>query len=65
MKTLKIMSIVGIVWFSLCFLGWALCSADSDYYTAAGYAIYETAYGLALSIVTLVQAVKHKKDNQG
>lgn len=58
MKTLKVMSIIGIVYFVLCFLGAAYCWSVGDYSSASGYVTWAVLYGLALSIVTLVQATK-------
>ena len=60
MKTLKVMSVVGIVLFALFFLGmcgWNYDTAD----TAIGYGVVATAYGMALSIVALVQAKRQLK----
>ena len=60
MKTLKILSIVGIILFAFFFIGmcgWTYDTAD----TAIGYGALATLYGMALSIVCLVKANKHGK----
>lgn len=62
MKTLKVMSIVGIVWFSLSFV----CIAgfmESDIEASAGWGFLSTMYGIAYAIVGLVQAGRWKTAN--
>lgn len=59
MKTLKIMSIIGIVWFGLCFVC-ILVFINSDESAAIGWGLYAVLYGIALAIVALVQVKRMK-----
>ena len=63
MKTLKVMSIIGIIWFSLCFICIVSLSASGDYYDAAGWGIWAVLYGIPLSIVGVVQAKRQQNKN--
>jgi hypothetical protein len=60
MKTLKIMGIIGIVWFSI-----HLCAIELAAYYVSPADFLIALYGIALSIVMVVQANrfirKHKK----
>ena len=60
MKSLKTLSIIGLIWFSLsliCVIGFM----DSDPNAAMGWGMYAGLYGIALSIVSLVKARKQLK----
>lgn len=61
MKTLKVMSIIGIVLAVVAFL--CLCAWDNvfDYVSAIGWGLYAACYLLAFAIVGLVQAGKNLK----
>ena len=59
-KTLKIMSITGIVLSVLFFLGAAVCVGDNDYSASSGYVTWACGYLLAFSIVGLVQYNRNK-----
>ncbi len=72
MNTVKVMSIIGIIIFSICFLGivafmpeasTAYTQLDIDNADAAmGGGLLATMYGLAYSITCLVQSKKIKSD---
>lgn len=57
MKTIKVMSIIGIIWFSIMFLG----MVGSDYDDAGGFGAFAILYAIPYSIVCLVQANRMKK----
>lgn len=57
MKTLKVMSIIGIVYFPFCLLI-SLGFSRSDPFAAAGWGLLSTLYAIPFSIVVLVQANK-------
>jgi hypothetical protein len=61
MKSLKVMSIIGIVWFVACFW-FAASMAYTDTFSAYGWGIIADCFGLPLAIVGLVQANKHLKE---
>ena len=61
MNTVKIMSIIGIVFFTFCFLFIVLLININDYFSAAGWGVWSVFYGIPLSIVCLVQANKKVK----
>ncbi len=54
MKSLRILSIIGIIWFSFCFIIIvALLSEDAE--ASAGWGIFALLYSIPLSIVGLVK----------
>ena len=57
MKTVKIMSIIGCVVFGLSFLC-VLAFSESDTEAAMGWGVIASIYGIALSIVGIVQSNK-------
>ncbi|RFS15055.1 SHOCT domain-containing protein [Emticicia sp. C21] len=68
MKTLKVMSIIGIVWMGLCFIVISTVQNDSYYDaskanidTLAGWGYFGLLYLLAFSIVALIHANKQSK----
>jgi hypothetical protein len=63
MKTLKIMSIIGIVWSSFWFLMAASWSTDSstDVETFLGVIFFIAAYAIGFSITALVIALRELK----
>lgn len=58
MGTVKVMSIIGIVVFAVCFVGLLASLDESNPEGAAGAAILSIPYGLAYSIVVLVQSAR-------
>jgi hypothetical protein len=62
MKTLKIMSIIGIVYLSLCFVFIVILTSQNSDSGAAGWGILALLYAIPYSIVGLVQASKLSKD---
>ena len=58
MKTLKIMSVIGIVWSVLSFVCLVAFDNSIDYESAVGWGILAAGYLLAFAIVCLVQATK-------
>ncbi|MDP4537863.1 hypothetical protein Q3O60_16895 [Alkalimonas collagenimarina] len=54
MKVIKILSIIGMVFFPLCLI-LASVFADSDVEAAAGWGIIATLYGIGYSITTFVK----------
>ena len=74
MTTVKVMSIIGIVLFSIGFISIVVLLPQSQYnYTdleienmeaALGLGIMIAIYGIAYSITCLVQSNKHKKQDQ-
>lgn len=62
MKTVKVMSIIGIVIFSfslLCLLGFS--NNIEDYEAAIGWGMIAVIYGIAYAIASLVSSMKHSK----
>ena len=60
---MKVMSIIGIVWFSLsmlCVLGFS----DSDPDASLGWGILGLIYAIAFAIVALVQSLKRPRHHQ-
>lgn len=64
MKTLKVMSIVGIVIAGLSYLCIVVFSNAVDYEAASGWGIIAGAYLLAFSIVVLVKNKKWKEQTK-
>lgn len=62
MKTVKVMSIIGMVFFPLCLLFLVVC-IDSDPEAAAGWGMFATLYGIGYAITAFVQA--NKRVNSG
>lgn len=62
MKTIKVMSIIGIVLFSLLLIA-VLATIEIDLEAAAGFGLLGLLYGIALSIVGTVCASKANKDS--
>lgn len=58
MKSLKILSIVGLGWFGLCFIC-IVSFMNNDIDVAVGWGIWAVLYGIALAVVSLVKANKH------
>ncbi|MBM3453500.1 MAG: SHOCT domain-containing protein [Bacteroidetes bacterium] len=59
---MKIMSIIGIVWFSLSLL-FILALFESDLEAAAGWGMLGMLYAIPLSIVGLINSNNEKKSN--
>jgi|TARA_R110002073_G_scaffold89451_1_gene211877 hypothetical protein len=57
MSTVKTMSIIGMVFFPLCFF-LAGAFAESDLEAAAGFGVFAALYGLAFSITAFVKCNK-------
>jgi hypothetical protein len=62
MRTLKIMSITGLVVAGLALISMIAFNNYTDYESAIGWGIIATFYLIALSIVTLVQALARLKN---
>jgi hypothetical protein len=62
MTTLKVMSIIGLVWYAL-LLFCILSMETTDVEEALGYGLLVIIYAIPYSIVGLVQANKQKKKN--
>ncbi len=65
MRSVRVMSIIGICWFSLCFFFISFL-IEKEAGAAAGWGVLSVLYGIALSIVVLVnsgKAVKKKTFN--
>ena len=58
MKVLKIMSIIGIVWFSLSLLFLLVMVMDDAFDAASGWGMLGLFYALPFAIVALVQSSK-------
>jgi hypothetical protein len=58
MKTLKIMSIIGLGWYGLSYLCMIAWNNPIDYESAIGWGILGVMYAIALAIVTLVKVKK-------
>jgi hypothetical protein len=63
MKTLKVMSIIGIVWFVFCLSASVFRICQDELSGAAGWGILGLLYAVPYSIVGLVQAYKISKGN--
>lgn len=57
MKVVKVMSIIGIVWFAICLMGLLACLED-DYEAAAGAGLFGLLYAIPFAIVGLVASSK-------
>jgi hypothetical protein len=62
MKTLKIMSITGLVVAGLALICLMVFDNYTDYVSAIGWGVIATLYLIALSVVTLVQSLKALKN---
>ena len=62
MKTLKVMSIIGIIWFTLSFL-FLFAFFESDLEASAGWGMLGLLYAIPFSITTLVVSLKLEKSN--
>lgn len=60
MSTIKVMSIIGMVLFPLCFV-FASAFAESDVEAAIGWGIIGAMYGLGYSITTFVKLKKESE----
>ena len=60
MKTVKVLSVIGIIWFTL---AWLIIANNQnvDYETVFDWGIISACYGLALSIVALVHSKRQLK----
>lgn len=58
MKTLKTMSLIGLIWFGICFLCLVSFNNPFDYEAAIGWGLYAVLFGIALAIVGLVKSKK-------
>lgn len=63
MKTIKIMSIIGCVIFGMSFV-FIMAFMDSDIEAAMGWGIIGCMYGIALSVVGIVQSNKITNSNK-
>lgn len=61
MKTLKTMSIIGLVWFGFSLLAILAFNNDIDYEASIGWGLLAVLYAIPFSIVVLVHS-KNKKD---
>ena len=62
MKTLKVMSIIGIMWFMLCFSN-IVVLMHIDLKASVGWGVLAVLYGVIFSIVALIKSIKvNKKD---
>ena len=61
MKSLKVLSIIGLVLFSLSLICLIAFDNDADYLSAIGWGMYAALYGIALAIVALVKVRKYNK----
>ena len=55
MKTLKVMSIIGLVWFGLMFIA-IIAYMDNDTAGVIGAGLWAVIYGIAFAIVGLVKS---------
>lgn len=62
MKTIRVMSIIGIVWFSISLLCIITFYKDNSIDAAIGWDLMAVIYAIPYSIVGLVQSRKHKKN---
>jgi hypothetical protein len=58
MKTLKIMSIIALVWFGLALICLVAFNNSYDYESAIGWGILAVLYGIPYAIVALTQSKK-------
>lgn len=58
---MKVMAIIGIVWFSICMLCVISSTEEEIYYDAFGFGLLGLLYAIPFAIVVLVQV--NKKDN--
>lgn len=58
MKTLKVMSIIGLVWFSISLICLIAFNTPVDYESSIGWGILAVLYGISFAIVALVQSRK-------
>ena len=61
MKTLKVMSIIGLVFATLCLFCIVAFNNPYDFEASVGWGVYLFLWTVAFSIVVLVQAGKNKK----
>lgn len=61
MKTVKVMSIIGMVFFPLCLVLLFACM-EIDVEAAAGWGMFSTFYGIGFAITAFVQANKRLKE---
>ncbi len=57
---MRVMSIIGIIWFSLGIIGGFVSSSKGSAQWAVGWAIMASLYGLAFAIVVLVKSRQPK-----
>lgn len=58
MKTIKVLSIIGLAWLSIFFIFMLIDNSEGNYGPAIGSAIWGLLYALAFTIVVLVQSIK-------
>lgn len=61
MKTLKVMSIIGIVLFGILFFAIMSASDNNEHDAILGAGVFAIIYGISFSIVTLVNTYNKKK----
>jgi len=61
MKSLKVLSIIGLILFSLSLICLIAFDNDVDYLSAIGWGMYAALYGITLAIVALVKVRKYNK----
>jgi hypothetical protein len=61
MKALRVLSIVGFVWYGLSFM--VIADTMYDYDSAYGWQILGSAYAIAFAIVTLVLSLKKTRND--
>jgi hypothetical protein len=61
MRTLKVMSIIGLVWFGISFLCIASFNNPTDYEAAIGWGIIALLYAIPFTIVVLVKSSSKSK----
>jgi hypothetical protein len=59
---MKVMSIIGIIWFSLCLIILIALAGDYNYKGVAGWGIFALLYAIPYSITGLVVANKNAKN---
>jgi len=63
MKSIRIMSIIGISWAAFCFVMICACMTyPADYEASSGWGVFAIVYLLAFSIVALVQNNKRSSN---
>jgi predicted membrane protein len=65
MRALKVLSIIGIIYFALCLLCILLLASGSDYFASSGWGLLAVFYAIPFSIVTLVVSAKSKTEDTG